>query len=78
MDCVICHGKEIEKTEIREEIKAGSDIVYVSMRSCYHANEIFTHQSRSWRNDYHTRKKRPDEWFCPEPVFHRCPRRSLR
>ena len=31
MDCVICHGKEIEKTKIREEIKAGSDIVYVSI-----------------------------------------------
>ena len=31
MDCVICHGKEIEKTKIREEIKDGSDIVYVSI-----------------------------------------------
>lgn len=31
MDCVICHGKEIEKTKIREEIKSDSDIVYVSI-----------------------------------------------
>ncbi len=31
MDCVICHGKEIVKTEIREEIKAGNDIIYVSI-----------------------------------------------
>lgn len=31
MDCVICHGKEIEKTKIREEIKSNSDIVYVSI-----------------------------------------------
>ncbi|MEA1911116.1 MAG: YgiT-type zinc finger protein [Spirochaetota bacterium] len=31
MDCVICHGKEIEKAEIREEIKTGNDIVYVSI-----------------------------------------------
>ena len=31
MDWVICHGKEIEKTKIREEIKAGRDIVYVSI-----------------------------------------------
>jgi len=31
MDCVICHGKEIEKTKIREEIKTGNDIIYVSI-----------------------------------------------
>jgi len=32
MECVFCHGKEIEKKEIREEIKTGSDIVYVSIK----------------------------------------------
>ncbi len=31
MDCVICHGKEIEKTKIREEIKNGNDIIYVAI-----------------------------------------------
>lgn len=31
MDCVICHGKEIEKTDIKEEIKTGNDIIYVSI-----------------------------------------------
>ena len=31
MDCVICHGKEIEKIVIREEIKTGNDIIYVSI-----------------------------------------------
>lgn len=43
MDCVICHGKEIEKTTIREEIKTGSDIVYVSINipTCKNCGERY-------------------------------------
>ncbi|MDO8673917.1 MAG: YgiT-type zinc finger protein [Dehalococcoidia bacterium] len=29
MKCVVCQGEDIEATEVSEELKAGSDIVYV-------------------------------------------------
>ena len=32
MICVICHGKEIEVQEVREEIEVGQDIVCVPIR----------------------------------------------
>ena len=29
MTCVICHGKEVENTDVKEEIKNGEDIIYI-------------------------------------------------
>jgi YgiT-type zinc finger domain-containing protein len=29
MKCVICHGDEIEATEVKEEFAVGDDVIYV-------------------------------------------------
>ncbi|MBI2865392.1 MAG: YgiT-type zinc finger protein [Chloroflexi bacterium] len=31
MKCVVCHGDDIEAREVNEELKVGSDIVFVPM-----------------------------------------------
>jgi YgiT-type zinc finger domain-containing protein len=32
MQCILCHGEDIEVTEVREELRIASDIVYVPIR----------------------------------------------
>ena len=32
MKCILCHGEDIEVTEVREELRIASDIVYVPIR----------------------------------------------
>jgi len=32
MKCIICHGEEIEVMEVKEEIKAGLNIIYVPIK----------------------------------------------
>ena len=32
MQCIVCHGEDIEVTEVREELRIASDIVYVPIR----------------------------------------------
>ena len=32
MRCIICHGEDIQVTEVMEELKVGNDIVYVPIR----------------------------------------------
>ena len=32
MKCIVCHGEDIEVTEVREELRIASDIVYVPIR----------------------------------------------
>ena len=31
MECVICHGKEIVKKDVKEELKSGDNIIYVTI-----------------------------------------------
>ena len=31
MKCIICHGQEIEVQNVREEIRIGNDLVYVTV-----------------------------------------------
>jgi YgiT-type zinc finger domain-containing protein len=31
MECLFCHGKEIENREVKEEIKSGDDIIFVTV-----------------------------------------------
>ena len=31
MECVICHGKDIKFKEVKEEIKNGDDIIFVTV-----------------------------------------------
>ncbi|HLV01048.1 MAG TPA: YgiT-type zinc finger protein [Acidobacteriota bacterium] len=31
MKCVICHGQEIEVQKVREEVKIGGDLIYVTV-----------------------------------------------
>jgi YgiT-type zinc finger domain-containing protein len=33
MKCVICHNEDIETKEVREELRAGDDVVYVPLRT---------------------------------------------
>ena len=32
MKCILCHGEDIEVTEVREGLRIASDIVYVPIR----------------------------------------------
>ena len=31
MECIICHGNDIEKKEVKEEIKDGNNIIYITI-----------------------------------------------
>ncbi|MBI3797082.1 MAG: YgiT-type zinc finger protein [Deltaproteobacteria bacterium] len=33
MKCIVCHGEDIQVTEVKEEIKVDNDIVYVSIQT---------------------------------------------
>jgi len=33
MKCVICHGEDIQVNEVHEELKVGSNVVYVSVNA---------------------------------------------
>ena len=33
MKCVICHGEDIQVNEVHEELKIGSNVVYVSVNA---------------------------------------------
>lgn len=33
MKCIICHSEDIRRTEVREEVKVGKNIVYVPIRT---------------------------------------------
>lgn len=32
MTCIICHGEQVEMTDVREEVWSGNDVVYVPIR----------------------------------------------
>ena len=32
MKCIICHGEDIDVSEVREELKVGNDIIYTPIR----------------------------------------------
>ena len=32
MKCIICHGEDIQVTEVREELRIENDVVYVSIQ----------------------------------------------
>ena len=32
MKCIVCHGEDIDVTEVREELRIASDIVYVPIQ----------------------------------------------
>ena len=33
MKCIVCHGEDIQVTEVKEEIKVDNDIVYVLIQT---------------------------------------------
>ena len=53
MKCILCHGEDIEVTEVREELRIASDIVYVPIRIpvCRTCGERYydVRQSAFWR-----------------------------
>jgi len=43
MKCIICHGEDIQATEVREELKLGNNIVYVAIKTavCHTCGERY-------------------------------------
>lgn len=33
MNCIVCHGTEVEAREVSEQVRVGDDIVYVPVRT---------------------------------------------
>ena len=51
MKCVICHGEDIQVNEVHEELKVGSNVVYVSVNAlvCQTCGERY-YDRRAMRN----------------------------